>query len=178
MTYKILPFLCAFLYIVWWHEKYAKQRLLFGMRRTWEEGTETDLTSLEATSEYVGTIIYLPGAWPLLQGATTRNWKVSIEIVSAFCCCWAQTCYSSFSWTGCHSCTLEFRNTAHCYGKRGIINSLRYLLKVPSTLSKFYFKKEHFTLQLLWSTIFFLITSNTNILAGTYVYNHYTYKQI
>lgn len=119
MTYKILLFLCAFLYIVWWHEKYAKQRLLFGMRRTWEEGSETDLTSLEATSEYVGAIIYLPGAWPLLQGATTRNWKVSIEIVSAFCCCWAQTCYSSFLWTGCHSCTLEFRNTAHCYGRKG-----------------------------------------------------------
>lgn len=78
--YKILP-LCFYVCIVCWHEKYRQnntQRLLFGMRRTWE-GSGAELTSLEATSEYMGAIICLLWAWLLLKGPQCGPWKEAWE---------------------------------------------------------------------------------------------------
>ena len=72
-----------FCIIVCWHGIHSRQRLLFG-RRTSEEGSGIGLTSVEETSEYMGTMIHLLRAWPLLQGPPlSTGRKVGREILSS-----------------------------------------------------------------------------------------------
>lgn len=72
-----------FCIIVCWHGIHTRQRLLFG-RRTSEEGSGIGLTSVEETSEYMGTMIHLPRAWPLLQGPPlSTGRKVGRKILSS-----------------------------------------------------------------------------------------------
>lgn len=72
-----------FCIIACWHGIHTRQRLLFG-RRTSEEGSGIGLTSVEETSEYMGTMIHLPRAWPLLQGPPlSTGRKVGREILSS-----------------------------------------------------------------------------------------------
>ena len=72
-----------FCIIACWHGIHSRQRLLFG-RRTSEEGSGIGLTSVEETSEYMGTMIHLLRAWPLLQGPPlSTGRKVGREILSS-----------------------------------------------------------------------------------------------
>ena len=72
-----------FCIIVCWRGIHTRQRLLFG-QRTSEEGSGIGLTSVEETSEYMGTVIHLLRAWPLLQGPPlSTGSKVGREILSS-----------------------------------------------------------------------------------------------
>ena len=59
----------------------------------------------------------------------------------------AATYSSSFSWTVCHSCLPDFRNTAHCHRRGVIVKGLMYFFKGFLYLIKF-FSNEKGTLYL------------------------------